>query len=397
MHRMVPWATVATVVFCLWSSELSLADHLLDRPLNPLAGSRVFGDKGCSTCHAINGFGGQIGPDLARLSSARSLYDLAAAMWNHIPRMVARMRELGIARPLLSSQEAGDLVAFLSIFNYFDPPGNLEGGERLFSEKKCVICHQVRGVGGIVGPNLDSLSHYGAPIFVAAAMWNHGPTMAAAMRAKGIERPTFKKQELLDLIAYLKSSAPEPRGQRLYIIGGARDHGRKLFRDKGCMECHSISGQGGRIGPDLAGLQLGGGVVGLAVAMWNKAPQMMKAMENKNISVPQIEAGEMAHIVAYLYSVKYFAETGNSNEGRKLLDTKRCLSCHSLDGREGKVADDLGQMKGFDSLSNIISALWNHIAIPQYIESQRTAWPQFLPHEMADLEAFFQEVGRSRR
>ena len=310
--------------------------------------------------------------------------------------MVERMRELGIAPPLLSSQEAADLVAFLYIFNYFDPPGDLEGGERLFTQKKCVICHQVGGVGGIVGPNLD-LSQSGAPIFVAAAMWNHGPAMAAAMRAKGIQRPTFNKQELLDLIAYLKSSTPDLGEQRLYIIGGTRDQGQRLFRDKGCMECHSISGQGGRIGPDLAGLELGGGVVGLAVAMWNKAPQMMKAMEDKKISVPQIKAGEMAHIVAYLYSVKYFAETGNSNEGRKLLDTKGCLSCHSLDGRGGKVADDLGQVKGFDSLANVISALWNHIAIPQYIESQRTAWPQFLPSEIADLEAFFQEVGRSRR
>ena len=30
-----------------------------------LAGSRVFGTSGCSACHAINGLGGELGPDLA--------------------------------------------------------------------------------------------------------------------------------------------------------------------------------------------------------------------------------------------------------------------------------------------------------------------------------------------
>jgi len=45
---------------------------------DPLTGSRVFGEKGCSKCHAIFGVGGTSGPDLARLPRARSFYDLAA-------------------------------------------------------------------------------------------------------------------------------------------------------------------------------------------------------------------------------------------------------------------------------------------------------------------------------
>ena len=105
----------------------------------------------------------------------------------------------------------------------------------------------------------------------------------------------------------------------------------------------------------------------------------------------------MAHIVTYLYSVKYFAKMGASSRGRKLTETKECLSCHSLDGLGGNGAGDFGQMKGFDSLAKVISALWNHVSIPSHIERHRQVWSQFLPREMADLEAFFQEVGRSRR
>jgi cytochrome c1 len=52
----------------------------------------------------------------------------------------------------------------------------------------------------------------GAPITVAAAMWNHGPAMAEAMHARGIERPSLTASELRDLVAYLRAAAPETRG-----------------------------------------------------------------------------------------------------------------------------------------------------------------------------------------
>src|SRR5919108_4861157 len=71
----------------------------------PVAGSRVFGAKGCVKCHAVNGLGGKVGPDLARVAQPRSFYDLAASLWNHAPRMADRMRELGIARPRLDAHE----------------------------------------------------------------------------------------------------------------------------------------------------------------------------------------------------------------------------------------------------------------------------------------------------
>ena len=57
---------------------------------NPLAGSRVFGSKGCSQCHAVNGVGGKIAADLGRIAKPRTFYDLASAMWNHLPEMTGR-------------------------------------------------------------------------------------------------------------------------------------------------------------------------------------------------------------------------------------------------------------------------------------------------------------------
>ncbi|NIR31747.1 MAG: c-type cytochrome, partial [Gammaproteobacteria bacterium] len=91
-----------------------------------------------------------------------------------------------------------------------DPPGDVESGKRLFTEKKCVICHQVGVYGGVIGPSLDYLSQYGSPIIVATAMWNHGPTMSEMMSERGIPRPMFSGAELSDLIAYLESVAVKP-------------------------------------------------------------------------------------------------------------------------------------------------------------------------------------------
>src|SRR3990172_5020502 len=77
------------------------------------AGWRVFSEKGCGKCHGVRGVGGCVGPDLGRIQTGKSFFVLGAAMWNHVPRMGAKMRELGIERPTLTPVEVSNLVAFL--------------------------------------------------------------------------------------------------------------------------------------------------------------------------------------------------------------------------------------------------------------------------------------------
>ena len=132
------WTLTLTLALLLGATTAG-AQPLFSPAQDPLAGSRVFGTKGCSKCHAVNGVGGTVGPDLGRIARPRSFFDLATAMWNHLPRMTERMRELGIARPTLDAREAGDLIAFLYTLNYFDPPGSPEAGRHLFTAKRCVV------------------------------------------------------------------------------------------------------------------------------------------------------------------------------------------------------------------------------------------------------------------
>ena len=391
------WTLVSVLFLLLLAIEPVFAQPLFSPTQDPLAGSRVFGAKGCAKCHSVNGVGGKIGPDLGRISRPRSFYDLATAMWNHLPRMVERMQQLWIARPRLDARETGDLMAFLFTLNYFDLPSDVEAGRRLFTEKKCVVCHQAGGTGGVVGPNLEFLKQHGSPIFVAAAMWNHGPAMAEAMRAQGIERPTFKDYELLDLIAYLKSTSPEQGDTTLYILPGRADVGERLFVEKRCVECHSVGGRGGRVGPDLAERGLYRSPVQFAMAMWNKTPAMIEAMKARGMSVPQLRADEMADLIAYLYAVRYFAEPGDVRLGSRVVSEKGCLRCHTISGAGREGSSDLASVKSLSSQAALISALWNHGAILEKRgERQKSAWPQFRSEEMADLLAFLQSLGRSR-
>lgn len=375
---------------------VAVAQPLFAPTQDPLAGSRVFGAKGCVKCHAINGAGGKVGPDLAHIPRPRSFYELAAALWNHAPRMARRMAELGIARPQLDARETGDLVAFLFTLDYFDPKGNAEAGRRLFTAKRCVVCHQVGGTGGVVGPSLDSLKQYGSPIYLATAMWNHGPQMAEVMRARGIQRATFKDAELSDLIAYISAESPVlPQGP-LYVLPGRAPVGRTLFAEKRCIECHAVRGQGGAIGPDLVERGLHRSLGQFVAAMWNKAPAMTEAMKRRGIAVPQLRPEEMADIVAYLYAVGYFAPGGDPKSGAAVATAKGCLGCHGLYGERGKAAADLTQAKDLDSPAAVLAALWNHSFITdRRPERLRSPWPEFGGREMADLVAFLQSLKRS--
>lgn len=357
---------------------------------NALAGAQVFGEKGCNRCHAVEGMGGGVGPDLAQTQRRRSLYALAASMWSHLPRMAARMRELEIRQPHLEAREVGDLVAFLFTLDYFDPAGDLDAGRRLFTQKRCITCHQVGGVGGVVGPNLDHLSRFGAPILAAAAMWNHGPAMAEAMRARGIERPTFTGSELIDLLAYLESVSLQPPGELIYVLPGRADQGERLFTEKRCIVCHSVREEGGHVGPDLADRALHRSLTQFAAAMWNKAPKMTRAMRERDISVPQLSGEEMAHLVAYLYSVQYFADSGDPRRGRNHVREKGCLRCHSLRGRGGTTAGDLARVSGLRTDAAVIAALWNHVEV---VDDRGTeAWPSLGAVEMADVIAYVRQL-----
>lgn len=361
---------------------------------NALAGSSIFGAKGCVDCHSVRGRGGTVGPDLGRAADERSFYGLAAAMWNHLPAMADTMARRGVEPPRLQPREAGNLVAFLYAVDYFGTRGDPARGERLFRDMGCVRCHQVGGVGGAVGPDLDFLGRYSSPIQVAAAMWSHGPAMATEFRQRGIERPRFEGEELSDVIAYLESTSPGIPSGPISVLPGRPNRGRSLFRTRNCIECHSVGGRGGDVGPDLGRKARGRSPVEFAAAMWNHQPKMMEAAEERGMSLPELSPTEMADLVAYLYSVRYFREAGSPAAGRRVVRERGCLACHSLGGGAGPRAGDL-EASDAATAEAVVAALWNHAAATSDTLLGAVRWPRLTASEVADVTAFLLDASET--
>src|SRR5262249_41254819 len=236
MSRARRWLAVASAVLALLPAATVRAQQSPPKPFAPdwamFAGWDVFTKKSCGQCHSVRGVGGKVGPDLARSGSGNGFYELGAAMWNHLPKMGARMREQGIEGPRLTATDVSNLLAFLFTAAYREESGDATSGEQLFTAKGCVQCHSVGGKGGNVGPALDVLKAANSPVLVAAAMWNHGPRMAEAMKAKGIERPTFKDRELGDIVAYVVGPARDGDPTTAQVIPGTPERGQSRLEVK---------------------------------------------------------------------------------------------------------------------------------------------------------------------
>jgi mono/diheme cytochrome c family protein len=359
------------------------------------AGGKVFAEKGCGKCHSLRGFGGKVGPDLGRIDTGKSFFELGAAMWNHIPRMGARMREVGIERPTLTPTELSNLVAFLFTAQYYDELGDPRAGEKLFASKGCVQCHEIGGKGGRVGPGLDFLKRANSPVLVAAAMWNHGPEMAEAMKAKGIARPTFQGKELIDLIAYIVEAARDAAGDTVQVLPGTPERGQKLFSEKRCVACHAVGGKGGKVGPELGRRGHHVSLTQFAALMWNHGPAMWARMKEKGIQVPRLTGQEMADVVAYLYVSHYFDQTASASRGQQLLQSKGCLVCHSVRGKGGKVGPDYAASKTVGTSAGVIAAMWNHSRLMEaQAQKQEIPWPVLTGQELADISAYLNSLSR---
>jgi mono/diheme cytochrome c family protein len=316
----------------------------------------------------------------------RPLLEIAGVMWNHSPGMEHVFQEKRVPRPRFEPSEMASLLSFLYYLGSLDPPGDAAAGARLFSEKRCQQCHSLGGKGGSIGPALDGYSRYTSPLFLTAALWKRGKPMAEVMEKQKVPRPTFQGNDIADLLAYIRAAGGGT--ERVYVPPGRPKAGEKLFTEKRCVECHSVRGHGGNVGPDL-GIALKGSLMRIAGSMWNHGPKMWAKMVEHGIDVPALSVEEMSDLVSYLYFLQFIDPPGDARRGLAVYKEKRCGTCHALRGVGEKVGPDLATVEKLDTSLEVITGMWNHAAtMEEVMVGANVAWPILKGGEMADLIAY---------
>ncbi len=355
-------------------------------PANPILGRIVFEEKGCINCHAIDGFGGDIGPDLVREKYYGSFYDLAARLLNHAPQMAIRVDLLEQKWPTLTGQETDQLISYLFFLRYLGEPGNVAKGKELIRSKGCVNCHKVGNEGAADGIALDQLTEFASPLYIAQVIWNHGPAMQDKILEMGYQRPSFDDKDIIHISSYLREFSIGQTSKRQFMSPGNPQNGSILFSAQGCSYCHSADQDEFSIGPKLSDMNLHVSVTDIAGIMWNHGNNMWEAMKDEGIDWPVFKDAEMADVIAYLYFLDYLGKNGDPIEGEKVFQSKACFTCH---GPEEDYAFDKSIIMG--KPSDMVSTMWNHVPyMHELMTILNVPWPELSAKELSDLYSFLQ-------
>ena len=288
------------------------------------------------------------------------------------------------------------MILMLAVFRVAAEDGGQEmflpedplSGQQLFIEKQCIRCHSVQGVGGHTGPDLGGIQ-LGDFSSIGAGLWNHFPKMREHFVKAKLTWPELDGDEAQELFTFI------------YFLNffdklGNPEMGARIFLEKGCIRCHSVGGQGGDIGPELDEYQLRYAAPYITAALWNKGPEMMASMKKHGIPRPLFQKGDVGDILAFIRQAGWGKETtreylplGNPENGYQLFQEKRCPACHAIRGEGGTVGPDLGKIPLKESLSMILSRMWNHGAdMWPAMKKEGIRFPEFEPEEMSDLITF---------
>ena len=155
--------------------------------------------------------------------------------------------------------------------------------------------------------------------------------------------------------------------------------GQRLFETLACVQCHSVNGKGGTVGPDLGRmLDRGFTPATLAATMWNHAPGMWAAMRDRQITAGELDQQAAQDLMAFFYAARFFEKPGDAGRGKRAFESLGCAGCHNLKSSIlwAGLADPIA----------LADAMWNHRAQMQAATASKgIAFPQLSAQQLTDM------------
>jgi mono/diheme cytochrome c family protein len=299
------------------------------------SGRRLFVDKGCASCHAVEGVSPQrdLGPDL----SAEGGKDLSQLEFGQskIARNLISYIQAKITDPTSVNTSArmplyrlapADLdaltTALLSMAgtpstsgmqklvvprkeNTFQPVGEFK---RVFDRYKCSECHQFNGVGGTLAPDLSYEGSRAQRQWLISFL--KSPQTLRPMLVLRMPQFNMTDQEAATLADYLgvvlqsslvDSSKSDPKN----FSAEKATLGKQLYEVKyQCQSCHTIGSTGGYVGPNLS--SAGNWLTPAWISAWLRNPQALvpgTVEPKRSLTEDEIQA-LTAYLVTLRQSVK---------------------------------------------------------------------------------------------
>ena len=362
----------------LVSALLAASLHAATVSADSTRGAQVFEMQGCIQCHALNGVGPNIGPDLGLVADRGfTPAALAATMWNHAPAMWVEMKLRGVARPAMDEQQAADLFAFFYSLRFFEQPGDAGRGKALFTSKKCAVCHGINEPPG-AERNVKPVAEWMAasdPLDLVEIMWNHSTAMRDEMARRNIQLPQLTGQDLADLLVYTRRASKRPPATPVFQPA-APDTGKTLFESKRCVACHGAMTH--FLSTDVHDATL----TDIAADMWNHGLDM--SLRNTTFA-----PSEMRQIAEYIWFSRTIEGAGEVGRGAQVFAAKKCIVCHDDPASGAPSLSGLTANGKYFSGPTMVSALTRHgPAMLDKMKEKHLAWPHFSSEEMSSLIAY---------
>ena len=185
---------------------------------------------------------------------------------------------------------------------------------------------------------------------------------------------------------------------RAATVAASSGRGAGLFETLACIQCHSLNGKGGTVGPDLGRIiDRDFTPASLAATLWNHAPTMWSAMRDRNVAAGDLNEQAAADLLAYFYSSHFFDKPGDAGRGKRLFSAHHCASCHGLTEPILPEAKPVSQWESIGQPIALVDAMWNHAANMRLeFERRKLPWAQLTSQELADMLVYLRNLPAER-